>query len=326
MLKHNFIVTKSNGKTINGVIWLPEETPKAVLQIAHGMTEHIYRYQEFAKDLTAAGIAVAGYDLPGHGNNLASSKCASFGEEGWENAVKDIQEFSNYLQQKYSDVPHFILGFSLGSFLVREYLNRYDHPFSGAIIAGTGQQPAFILWIMMAIIKTQINANGFDDTTPLVKKLSFETYNSKFKPNSTDFDWLCSDRDLLQEYMDDDLCADSISSGLFWQLLNSMKYTGSKNAYSDWDSNLPILLLSGKEDPVGNFGKGVVRVEGSMKRAGISNVSLQLIPNARHDVFHEVTSGASVQITKIIINWIKTFTIYEGKVQKLHHYIDGGAK
>ena len=183
-------------------------------------------------------------------------------------------------------------------------MNKYDHNFAGAIIAGTGHQPSAVLSIMMAIVNSQIKSEGFNNTTPLVKQLSFETYNSKFKPNNTDFDWLCSDENELQKYILDNLCADSISSGLFWQLLSSMKYTGSKAAYQNWKKDMPILLLSGDKDPVGDFGKGVRRVATAMIKSCISNVNVHLLNDARHDIFHDVHSGCAGKVTQLIASWI----------------------
>lgn len=233
MKEQTLNILQNDNYALHGILWSTDEKPKAILQITHGMTEHICRYKKFAKELCSQGIAVAGFDLRGHGKNLSKTGCATFGENGWDDSLYDIQVFSDFLRNKYPDCPHYILGFSLGSFLVREYLNKYDHHFSGAIIAGTGHQPPAVLSIMMAIVKTQIKSNGFDNTTPLVKQLSFETYNTKFKPNNTDFDWLCSDEAELQKYILDNSCADSISSGLFWQLLSSMKYTGNGAAYKN---------------------------------------------------------------------------------------------
>ena len=299
-------ILQADNHTIYGILWNASEKPKAVLQIVHGMTEHIDRYRKFAEELNRYGIAVAGFDLRGHGVNLSKSGCASFGEEGWEASLEDIQKFSDYLYDQFPDCQHYMLGFSLGSFLVREYLNKFDHHFSGAIIAGTGHQPPAVLSIMMAIVKTQIKSNGFDNTTPLVKQLSFETYNTKFKPNNTDFDWLCSDEAELQKYILDNSCADSISSGLFWQLLSSMKYTGSGAAYKNWKKDMPILLISGDKDPVGDFGKGVRRVEAAMKKAGITSIETHLLSKARHDIFHEVNIGCASQVTQLIEKWINS--------------------
>ena len=297
-------ILQADNHTIYGILWNASEKPKAVLQIVHGMTEHIDRYRKFAEELNRYGIAVAGFDLRGHGVNLSKSGCASFGEEGWEASLEDIQKFSDYLYDQFPDCQHYMLGFSLGSFLVREYLNKFEHHFDGAVIAGTGHQPSAVLSVMMAIVKTQIKSNGFDGTTSLVKQLSFETYNSKFKPNKTDFDWLCADEEELQKYMLDSACADSISTGLFWQLLSSMRYTGSKSAYQNWKKDMPVLLLSGEKDPVGDFTKGVRRVEAAMKNVGMKNVTVQFLPEARHDIFHEVKSECAKKVVQLIKNWI----------------------
>lgn len=293
-------ILQEKNNTLHGVIWATDEQPKAVLQITHGMTEHIQRYKELAENLNKYGIVVAGFDLRGHGRNLSNRNCSSLGENGWEQSLNDIKIFSDFLHNKFPNCPHYILGFSLGSFLVREYLNKCDHNFSGAIIAGTGYQPNVLLSILIAIVKTQINAYGFDSPTPLVNQLSFETYNAKFRPNNTVFDWLCSDEQELHKYISDALCANSISAGLFYQLLNSLKYTGRKDAYVNYDKDMPILLLSGEKDPVGNFGKGIKNVEKAMKKAGLTNCKTYLISNARHDIFHEINSGCTNQVVHLI--------------------------
>ena len=278
------------------------KNPIAILQITHGMTEHIERYDELANYLNEHNIIVAGYDLRGHGHN-SSNLVATFGENGWEESLEDIHCFQQYLEIKYPSLPHFILGFSLGSFLVREYLNKYNDRLNGAIIMGTGQQPGFILSIIMKIVQDQINKYGFNNTTDLVQKLSFDTYNNKFKPNKTKMDWLCSDENKLNEYMNDTLCKESISSGLFYQLLNSMKTTAK--SYDNWQKDIPILLVSGDEDPVGDFKKGVYSVEKEMKKH-IKNVTLNLY-KGRHDILHEEKNQTAEHVRSIIGEFVLNY-------------------
>lgn len=308
-MKTEFFSFESPDNTsLPAVLWIPEETPKAVLQITHGMTEHIGRYDALAEALTSRGIAVAGFDLRGHGKNPGDASCASFGESGWEASLEDMHRFSDVLNARFPEIPRFLLGFSLGSFLVREYLNRYDDALSGALIAGTGHQPGFVLSVMTAIVKTQVKKAGFDRTTPLVENLSFGTYNKKFAPNRTPSDWLCSDDAQLDAYRADALCRPSISSGLFLQLLESMKRTGKAEIYANVNRDLPVLLLSGEDDPVGDGGKGVRRVEQAMRNAEMKNVSAKLFPGARHDLFHEEKSGTAEEIRTLIGDWILTET------------------
>lgn len=287
MVKDYFEFHGFGGAMLPAVIWRSEHT-KAVLQIAHGMTEHMGRYEEFATKMVAHGIAVAGFDLRGHGGHPGSPEIASFGEEGWQASLEDMQLFHKHLQDVFPGVPLFMLGFSLGSFLLRDYLNTYPTDMlAGVIIMGTGHQPGWLLSIMMGIVSGQIQKVGFDNTSDLIKQLSFGTYNQKFKPNRTEADWLCANRDALDGYLADSLVRKHISAGLFWELLSSMKRRSSNREYARWNKDLPVLLVSGTDDPVGDCGKGVKTIYQRMQKAGMRNVTLELIPHARHDVLHE---------------------------------------
>ncbi len=304
-MKKEILSINSCDKTAQqGILWLPEDQPKALLQITHGMTEHMGRYVRLAEELTAQGIAVAGLDLRGHGTNPGDPKCASFGEDGWEASLEDMHIFYEFLEQRFPGCPHFMFGFSLGSFLLREYLNRYQDKIAGAAILGTGFQPKPILSVMMAVTKTQFKKAGFDRTTALVRKLSFETYNQKFAPNRTVSDWLCADNVELDSYLSDPLCREDISAGLFFQLLGAMKRTADSSAYENWNKSVPILLLSGQDDPVGNFGKGVEKVKHAMDNAGLKSVKMHLFSGARHDLLHEESNGSAKQARQILRDWI----------------------
>ena len=296
--------TGANGVSLPGIIWYPMCSPTMVVQITHGMTEHIGRYEKLADMLTAYGIAVAGFDLRGHGRNPGDNQCASFGENGWNYALHDMHLFYLELESKFPNIPHFMLGFSLGSFLLRDYLSLYRDKVDGAIIMGTGHQPGAVLSMLMPVVKREIKAYGFDSSTQKIKKLSCETYNQKFAPNMTSVDWLCSDTAQRIKYRGDPLCRKTISAGLFWQLLDSMKRTGKLSSYRKWNKQMPVLLLSGQDDPVGDFGKGVQRVRQSMSRAGMKHIQLYLVPGARHDLLHEEKSGGSDEAFDILTNWL----------------------
>ena len=293
----------AHGTELPYMIWAPETMPCMVLQITHGMTEHIGRYAALAKELTTYGIVVAGFDLRGHGENPSVHGTATLGKTGWEESLRDMHYFRMMLQQKYPGLPLYMMGFSLGSFLQREYLNLYKAP-TGVILVGTGTQPAPLLSILLKVIDGEIRKSGFNRSTPLVRKLSFETYNSKFAPNETRADWLCSDRSQLDRYLNDRDCRGEISSGLFYQLLESMKRTGTRDSYRNWNKSMPVLMISGMSDPVGEMGKGVRQVLAQMRRAGMTNVQMQLYPNARHDVLHEENTGAARDARDLIFRWL----------------------
>ena len=304
MTAEPFSFSDTTARTFHALLWTPSEPPSAVLQITHGMTEHIGRYHALAEALVSRGIAVAGFDLRGHGSCEGNPSCASFGQGGWDASLNDMHCFSAVLDERFPGVPRFLLGFSLGSFLVREYLNRYEDALAGAVIAGTGHQPGWVLAIIAAIVKTQVNKAGFDNTTPLVENLSFGTYNKKFQPNRTPSDWLCSDNEQLDAYRADPLCRPAISSGLFLELLQSMARTGKPDIYAHVNWNLPVLLLAGEDDPVGDSGKGVRHVENAMRKAGMKNVTTKLFPGARHDIFHEETNGTAENVRTLLGDWI----------------------
>ena len=158
--------------------------------------------------------------------------------------------------------------------------------------------------MLKSLVKGQIRKAGFDKTTPLVQNLSFGAYNRKFRPNRTEADWLCSDKRELDAYLSDPLCCGSISAGLFWQLLDAMQRTG-RDSYETWDHSTPVLLLSGADDPVGNAGKGMRTVAKKMKSGGLADVTLKLIPGARHDILHETASGSADEAVEEILSFLR---------------------
>ena len=303
MRTETFFFSGCGDTRLPAMIWLPEGETKALLQITHGMTEHIGRYDGFARYMTARGIAVAGFDLRGHGKNTGDQAVASFGEGGWEATLKDVKGFYDLLEARFPGVPHFLHGFSLGSFLLREYLGRYPEDGAGAVILGTGNQPKWLLSVIMAIVKGQIRKVGFDGYSPLVRQLSFGTYNRNFNPNRTEKDWLCSDDQTLDSFIADQLCRENFSAGLFYQMLDAMKRTGSKDAYANWNKDKEILLICGQQDAVGNMGKGATAVMQAMEKAGVK-VSFHLLPGSRHMILGEEESGAAEQARNLICRWI----------------------
>lgn len=291
---------------IQGYLYEPESNVDKVIYVIHGMTEHMGRYEEFANIMTKENVAVVGVDLRGHGKTNLNNDVASFGEKGWNEVLDELHLFYDYIAHRYNHAKLYMLGFSLGSFLLREYLNKFSNDrIEGAIIMGTGTQPAFLLDMISVFVKSEIKKVGYDNTTDTIRSLSFGEYNKKFKPNRTPSDWLCSDVASLDSYIDDSLCKKDISAGLFYDLLMAMKRTGNMDIYKNVRKDLPILLISGSEDPVGNMKQGVTQVYKNMIKAGMKNVNFELLDNARHDLLHEHTSGASHKTIELIKEFIK---------------------
>lgn len=290
MNKREFYYPSSDGKTrIHAVEWIPEEEPKAILQIAHGVTEYILRYEEFAEFLTSKGIVVVGNDHIGHGTSIAEkAKPMYFGPEGsFKYAVDDINTLYKITEEKYKNIPYIILGFSLGSFIVRRFLIDYPDTVDGAILVGTGQIAPIKIKIAKFIAKSEAKKHGDDNPTPMIKSLSFDNYNKLFKPNRTDYDWLCLSKTSLDKYIKDEKRGKELSAGLFREMLSGMEYTGNLENIKKMNKDIPIIFLSGEMDPVGEKGKSVKKAYDYFKKAGIKDVSMKLYKNLRHDILHE---------------------------------------
>ena len=282
------------------------------------MTEHMGRYENLARVLTEEGIAVAGFDLPGHGCHAPATRCASLGENGWQQAMEQLEALHGALEKRLPGRKQVLLGFSLGSFLVRDAVGAGKCRPDGVILMGSGDQPGFVLGLLKAAVRGQIRKYGFDVSTPMVEKLSFGAYNQKFRPNRTQADWLCADPQQVDAYLSDPKCCPSISAGLFWQLLDAIQRTG-KDSYSLWNREMPVLLLSGGDDPVGNAGQGMKALQQKMKRGGLTDVTLELIPGARHDLLHEDAGGRAEQAVRVLSDFLTRLLPEEGGTRHGSH-------
>ena len=304
MIKNEFYYPSADGKNqIHAVEWKPESEVKGIIQIAHGVTEYILRYEDFANFFTQKGFVVVGNDHLGHGGSVGKDgKKMYFGPKGsWNYVVKDMDTCKQITKEKYPNVPFIMLGFSLGSFLLRTYLIDYpNEKIDGAIIMGTGYMSSLVASIAKMIANKEAKKAGEENITPAIKKLTFETYNNLFKPNRTEFDWLCSNEEELDKYINDKNRGDGYSSGLFRETLTGMQYTSNLKNIKKMNKNLPIFLLSGDKDPVGDFSKGVIKTYNTYKKAGIEKVDIKFYQNLRHDILHEKIKD---RIYEDIYNW-----------------------
>lgn len=290
MTKKEFYFLSADKKTnIHAVEWIPDEEPRAILQISHGVTEHILCYEEFAEYFTERGFVVAGNDHIGHGTSITKGATPMyFGPDGsWFWAAEDLYTCREHLKKRHGELPCIIMGLSLGSFLARSCAIHHPGMADGLVLAGTGQSAAWQLSMIRWIVKIIAKKSGDDSTTPLIQNLSFGTYNKQFAPNETDFDWLCASREGLRNYIDDPLRGEKMSAGLFREMLNGMIFTGDLENQKKMDKSNPILLISGEDDPVGERGKGVYRTLQSLSKAGVKDVTIKIYPDMRHDIFLE---------------------------------------
>lgn len=294
-----FTFLSTDGKTqLHGMRWEPEgRSVRAVLQICHGVAEHIARYDAFARYLNELGIAVVGHDHLGHGRSLPEGGTPVYFGEGntWHTVVDDIYVLHQRIRLWYPDVPLCIMGHSMGSFLTRTYLIRYPGTVKAAIIMGTGWQPEITIRGGLLLAGILSGLKGPDAVSKMVTNMAFGAYNKAFgdKPRTPN-DWLSADTDNVDRYMADPLCGADATVGLFRQMLRGLRFNQTPGNIDRMDKNAPILLIAGQDDPVGDMGAGVRRTHDAFKRAGVRDVTLKLYPGLRHEILNEAAMRDTV--------------------------------
>lgn len=301
-----FTFLSTDGKTqLHGMRWEPEGgSVRSVLQICHGVAEHIARYDAFARYLNGLGIAVVGHDHLGHGLSLPEGGTpVYFGESNtWNTVVDDIYVLHQRIRLWYPDVPLCIMGHSMGSFLTRTYLIRYPGTVKAAIIMGTGWQPKAVIAGGMAVAKAVGAVVGENGTSDLVTNLAFGAYNKLFAPNRTSCDWLSADEGNVDAYMADPLCGADATVGLFRQMLSGIRFNQKLSNLRQMDPRIPVLFVAGEKDPVGDCGNGVRRTYQEFRRAGVQDCTLKLYPGLRHEILNE--KAQQQQIFEDIGQWL----------------------
>ena len=301
-----FTFLSTDGKTqLHGMRWEPEGgSVRAVLQICHGVAEHIARYDAFARYLNGLGIAVVGHDHLGHGLSLPEDGTPVYFGEGntWNTVVDDIYVLHQRIRLWYPDVPLCIMGHSMGSFLTRTYLIRYPGTVKAAIIMGTGWQPKAVIAGGMAVAKAVGAVVGENGTSDLVTNLAFGAYNKLFAPNRTSCDWLSADEGNVDAYMADPLCGADATVGLFRQMLSGIRFNQKLSNLRQMDPRIPVLFVAGEKDPVGDCGNGVRRTYQEFRRAGVQDCTLKLYPGLRHEILNE--KAQQQQIFEDIGQWL----------------------
>lgn len=289
-MKQEFAYLSKDGHTrIHAVEWIPEKEVKAVLQISHGMVEYIERYDAFASYLAERGYYVTGQDHLGHGKSVISdSELGYFGKsEGNACVIGDIETLRELTQKKYPDKPYFMLGHSMGSFLLRQYLKRYGEGLSGAIIMGTGYHSSAELYAGKTLCRIFSKIKGDHYRSQLVNRLAFGSYNKKFRPVRTEADWLSKDREIVDAYVKNKWCTFIFTVNAYENMFTGMLELTGKSGMSGIPKELPVFFVAGKDDPVGNFGKSVVKVYKEYQNLGMKDVSIKLYKDDRHEILNE---------------------------------------
>ena len=286
--------------------WMPEGQPKAVLQILHGIAEHVQRYDDFANYLTSQGYVVVAEDHMGHGGSIGEEGIRGYFHGGWFAAVDDSMRLMKDTMAEYPDVPYILFGHSMGSFMARTILAKYpDSGISAAIICGTGWQPTFALPALAKVIDAMGKKTGEEAPNEQLDKMIFGGYTKGIENVRTPKDWLTRDSKIVDAYIADPLCGFVASSGLLRDMMLGIHYIQQPKHIHNMKKHLPVFFIAGDKDPVGANGKGVKQAAQAFKKAGMVNVALKLYPDCRHEILNELNKQ---EVYEDITGWIAKVT------------------
>ena len=305
-VKKEFKVLSSNGiHNLSGVVYLPKGEKKGFFHIVHGMTEYIGRYDRIMSELAEEGYICFGYDHLGHGKTANDKSELGFfaSKGGYDLLCRDVKVFSDAVREEYDpnlDMPYYLMGHSMGSFVVRLATERYVQP-DKLIIMGTGGAnpaagPGIALISLIKLFK------GEKHISKLVYKLAFGGYNNKFKDddNLSSQSWLSTDLSIRNKYMDDDYCTFKFTVSAMGDLMTLLQKCNRGAWYKNMPP-IPMLLVAGSDDPVGNYSKGVLDVENKLQKSG-HNARAIIYKGARHEILNDFTYD---EVKKDILEFVK---------------------
>ncbi len=282
--------------------WTPTQTPKAVVQIVHGIAEYAGRYDAFARFLNAKGIAVVAEDHMGHGKSVGSDLPLGYFYGGWLAAVADSYSLMKKTMAEYPGIPYILFGHSMGSFLSRTLLYTYpESGIRGVILCGTGWQSRLVLGAGLGVCRLFCKAGEESKPSPKLEKLMFGAYNKGISPVRTNYDWLNRDEEAVQAYLADPLCGFAPSAGLARDMLTGISMNQNHENLSKMKKALPVLFIAGDADPVGSWGTGVRRTANAFCAAGMQDVRIRLYPGGRHEILNEINK---TEVYQDILTWI----------------------
>ena len=300
----DFYFQSSTGRTsIHALKCVPDGKPRAVVQIAHGIAEHIDRYRPFMEFLADNGFVAAGNDHLGHGKSIRVPEEQGFFAEkdGWWRVVDDMDKLHDIMSKEYPELPYVLFGHSMGSFLTRTYLIKHPDKYDGVILSGTGHQsPALVLGgNAAASVMAKLNGAMGDGTK--LDSLAFGSYLSKIENPRTKFDWLSRDAEQVDKYIADPLCGFVGKIGLYRDMMQGIKFITDKKNIAQMNKEKPVYFMSGDGDPVGDYGKGVARAYKAFCDAGLHDVFMRLYPGGRHEMLNETNKE---QVYQDILSWL----------------------
>jgi alpha-beta hydrolase superfamily lysophospholipase len=298
-----FLLSSADDTALHVYHWLSAPPPKAAVQIVHGLAEHAGRYDRLAAALSAAGYEVYAGDLRGHGRSLSDGAELGFfsKSEGWQKCLGDLKLLHRHIAADHPGLPIFLVGHSMGSFLVQHFISENGTGLAGVVLSGSDGAPALIAAAGRFVARLERLRLGPHGRSRLIHALAFGAYNKPFRPARTPFDWLSRDPVEVDRYLNDPLCGFVPTVQLWIDLLDALRPIGSTRQLARIPKSLPIHVIAGSRDPVSASTRGLERLLAAYQRAGLTRITHRFYPEARHEVFNETNRD---EVTRDLIAWL----------------------
>ena len=288
-----------DGQSVLARRWLPEGSPRAIVQIAHGLTEHSARYARLAAALNAAGYAVYASDHRGHGPKAAAADLGHFADEsGWDKVVGDLWTLNRRIAAEQPGTPIIFLGHSLGSFLGRGFIAQHSDALAGAALSGSSGKPPAIATLGRLIAREERLRLGKRGKSQVIFQMWFGDFNKPFKPARTAFDWLSRDEKEVDAFVADPLCGFPFTTQLAIDVLDALPRVTSRQSLAPIRKDMPVYVFSGERDPVGANIQGLI---GDLEAGGFTRLTTRIYPGARHETLNETNRD---EVTRDLIAWL----------------------
>ncbi len=306
-----YFMKVQDGKEVYIHCWDGVESPKGILQIFHGMAEHGKRYEDLAQFLNQKGYIVYADDHRGHGKTAgAIEEIGYIGFDGFNNIVLDEYELTRAIKSKYPNLPIVILGHSFGSFIAQDYITRYSDEISGVILSGSSMKVGTEVMVGKTLATIQKRIYKDRSKAILLNLLSFGTYNKKIDNPKSVFAWISRDEEQVKKYEEDPMCGTLFTVGFYYYFLKALTEIYKPRKLLRIPKTLPIKIISGAADPVGEYGIGVERLYNMYKELGIRDLNVKLYPGARHEIINEINKD---EVYNDILGWLDSHIKEEGK-------------
>lgn len=301
MRHDDFWLTTRDAASLYVNYWRPEQPPRAVVMISHGVAEHSARYARLAQALVAAGYAVYAHDQRGHGRTAQRGVLGHYADQdGWNKVVNDLADLNRHIRQQHPGTPIFLLGHSMGSYISQSYLIQHSDQLQGAILSGSNYQPVALYRAAILLARFERWRQGPTGRSALLEYLSFNSFNKAFTPTRTTHDWLSRDPLEVDKYVEDPFCGFRWTNQLWLDMLGGMQYITPCKHLAQVDNALPLLVIGGARDPISE-GKRLENLVKALRRSGNQDVQLRIYPDARHELFNESNRD---EVTADLLQWL----------------------